>query len=71
MPAEPGYTSVSALNRVLCTRVDGPEEIRWVALPRGSAVEVDPGLLRALRDGGPIDNNRFPGWQDFLSCHGV
>jgi SAM-dependent methyltransferase len=71
MPTEPGHTSVSPLNRVLCTRVDGPEEIRWLALPCGSAVEVDPGLLRALRDCRPIDNNRFPGWQDFLSCHGL
>jgi SAM-dependent methyltransferase len=71
MPAEPGRVSVAALNRVLCERVDGPEEIRWLALPCGTAVEAEPGLLRALRDGQPIDDNRFPGWRHFLACHGL
>ena len=45
MPAEPGRASVADLNRTLYGRVDGPEEIRWLALPCGTAVEVDPGLL--------------------------
>ncbi|MGC1888622.1 MAG: class I SAM-dependent methyltransferase [Stellaceae bacterium] len=67
VPAESGQASVAALNRALCGRVDGPEEIRWLALPCGTAVEVDPGLLRALRDGQPIDD----GWRHFLACHGV
>ncbi|MGB9645616.1 MAG: hypothetical protein WCB44_10905, partial [Stellaceae bacterium] len=67
MPAESGQASVAALNRALCGRVDGPEEIRWLALPCGTAVEVDPGLLRALRDGQPVDD----GWRHFLACHGV
>src|SRR5437868_5950519 len=51
IPAEPGHAFVGDLNQVLCGRVDGPEEIRWLALPCGSAVEVDLDLLRALRDG--------------------
>ena len=38
---------------------------------RVSAAEVAPGLLRALRDGQPIDDNRFPGWCRFLACHGL
>jgi SAM-dependent methyltransferase len=67
MPAEPGRASVADLNRALCGRVDGPEEIRWLALPCGTAVEADPALLRALRDGQPLDD----GWRDFLACHGV
>jgi SAM-dependent methyltransferase len=71
MPAEAGRALVDDLNRVLCGRVDGPEEIRWLALPCGSAVEVAPGLLRALRDGQSIDDNRFPGWRHFLACHGL
>jgi SAM-dependent methyltransferase len=69
MPAEPGHAAVANLNRVLCGRVDGPEEIRWLALPCGTAVEVDPELLRALRDGQSIDDKRFPGWRDFLASH--
>jgi hypothetical protein len=67
MPAEPGRASVLDLNRALCGRVDGPEEIRWLALPCGAAVEVDPGLLRALRDGQPIDDS----WRRFLASHGL
>jgi hypothetical protein len=71
MPTEPGRASVADLNRALCGRVDGPEEIRWLALPCGTAVEVDPGLLRALRDGQPVDDSRFPGWREFLASHGL
>jgi len=48
-------------------RVDGPEEIRWLALPCGTAVEVDPGLLRALRDSRPLDE----GWRHFFAAHGL
>jgi hypothetical protein len=71
MPAEPEDASVANLNRALCARVDGPEEIRWLALPCGTAMEVDPGLLRTLRDGQSIDDDRFPGWRHFLACHGA
>ena len=71
MPTEPGRASVASLNRALWGRVDGPEEIGWLALPCGTAVEVDPGLLRALRDGQSIDDRRFPGWRQFLACHGL
>jgi SAM-dependent methyltransferase len=71
MPAEPGRASVADLNRALCGRVDGPEEIRWLALPCGTAVAVEPGLLRALRDSRAVDDNRFPGWREFLASHGV
>jgi SAM-dependent methyltransferase len=67
MPAEPGHASVADLNRTLCRRVDGPEEIRWLALPCGTAVEVDPGLLRALRDSRPLDE----GWRHFFAAHGL
>ena len=67
MPAEPGHSSVADLNRALSGRVDGPEEIRWLALPCGTAVEVDPRLLRALRDGQPVDD----GWRQFFASHGL
>jgi hypothetical protein len=71
MPAGPGHASVADLNRALCGRVGGPEEIRWLALPCGTAVEVDPGLLQALCDGRPLDDGRFPGWREFLLSHGL
>jgi hypothetical protein len=71
MPVEPPHASPAELNRILCGRVDGPEEIRWLALPCGTAVEVDQGLLRVLRDGKEIDDSRFPGWRGFLASHGL
>ena len=71
MPAEPGWVPVDALNRTLCARVDGPEEIGWLALPCGTAVAADRGLLRLLRDGKQIDEVRFPGWAGFLASHGL
>ena len=67
MPAESGRASVTDLNRTLCGRVDGPEETRWLALPCGTAVEVHTGLLRALRDGQPIED----GWRHFFAAHGL
>lgn len=71
MPAEPRKAPAGDLNRILCRRIDGPEEIRWLALPCGTALEIDRGLMRLLRDGGEIDQSRFPGWRDFLGAHGV
>jgi SAM-dependent methyltransferase len=71
LPVEAGCVPVAALNRALWGRLDGPEEIRWLTLPCGTAVEVDRGLLRLLRDGAEIDDDRFPGWQGFLAAHGV
>jgi SAM-dependent methyltransferase len=70
MPAEPTRAQVEPLNRAIFRRTDGPEEIRWLALPCGTAIDVDPSLMRRLRDGEEIDENRFPGWRGFLASHG-
>ena len=71
MPVEPGRAPVEALNRAVFRRLDGPEEIRWLTLPCGTALEVDPGLMRRLRDGQKIDDDEFPGWRRFLTSHGI
>lgn len=71
MPVEPGMAETGRLNRVLAGRVDSPEEIRWLALPCGTAIEADSGLIRLLRDGSEIDETQFPGWRDFLASHGL
>ncbi len=71
MPVEPGQAPVGALNRALWRRLDSPEEISWLALPCGTAVEAESGLLRLLRAGFEIDDERFPGWRDFLAGHGL
>jgi SAM-dependent methyltransferase len=71
MPVEPGHAPTGDLDRILCGRVDGPEEIGWLALPCGTAVETDRALMRLLRDGGEIADDRFPGWRGFLASHRV
>ena len=71
MPVEPGLAEIGRLNRVLAGRIDGPEEIRWLALPCGSALAIDPGLMRVLRDGNRIANSQYPGWREFLTAHQI
>jgi SAM-dependent methyltransferase len=69
MPVEPRNAAVADLNRIFCARVGGPEEIGWLALPCGTAVEADRDLLRALRDSDAVSDGRFPGWREFLASH--
>jgi len=71
MPAEGARAVVDSINQALFHRLGGPEEIRWLALPCGTAVELDPGLMRVLRDGAQIDDDSFPGWRNFLAAHGI
>ncbi len=69
MPVEPGGEPVVKLNRAIWRRLDGAEEIGWLALPCGTAMEADRDLLRLLRDGTAIGDDRCPGWRDFLASH--
>jgi SAM-dependent methyltransferase len=71
MPVEPRKAPIGDLNRALYRRLDGPEEIRWLGLPCGTALEVDRVLLRLLRDGREIDETQFPGWRGFLAACGI
>jgi SAM-dependent methyltransferase len=71
MPVEMFGASVGALNRALWQRLDGPDEVLWLALPCGSALPVERELLRRLRDGAAIDDARFSGWPEFLAGHGL
>jgi SAM-dependent methyltransferase len=70
IPVEPPRAPVEPLNRAIFQRLDGPEEIRWLVLPCGTALNIDLGLMRTLRDGEEIDENRVPGWRGFLASHG-
>jgi SAM-dependent methyltransferase len=71
MPVEPGHAPVDTLNRAVFRRLEGPEEIRWLTLPSGTALKVDVSLMRRLRDGEKIDEDEFPGWRGFLASHGL
>lgn len=70
MPVEPGHVPVERLNREIWRRLGGAEEIGWLVLPCGTALEADRELLGALRDGAPIDERTYPGWRDFLAAFG-
>ncbi len=70
-PVESGGESVAKLNRAIGQRLGGDEDIGWLALPCGTALEIDRGLLRLLRNGLRIDDERYPGWLDFLASHGL
>ncbi|MGA8551180.1 MAG: class I SAM-dependent methyltransferase [Stellaceae bacterium] len=71
MPVESGNEPVERVNRAIRRRLGGPEEIDWLALPCGTAIAVDRSLLGLLRDGGQIDDGRYPGWRDFLASFGI
>ncbi len=71
MPVGSGSEPVERLNRAIWRRLGGPEEIGWLALPCGTAIEADRDLLGLLRDSGQIDEGRYPGWSDFLASLGV
>ncbi len=71
MPVEPGSAPVERLNCAIWRRLGGQDEIGWLTLPCGTALEADRELLGALRDGAAIDERRWPGWRGFLTAHGL
>src|SRR5213082_646027 len=52
-PAEKTRAPVEPLNRALRRRLGGPEEIPVIALPCGTALDIDHELLGLLRGGDP------------------
>jgi SAM-dependent methyltransferase len=71
IPVEGADATVDLINRVLWGRLDGPEEVLWLALPCGTALPAGRDLLRQLRDGVGLDEHRFPGWPRFLVAQGI
>jgi SAM-dependent methyltransferase len=64
-PVETGRVPVAALNRALRRRLASSEEIPLIALPCGTALELDHQLL------GLLSGEMNPAWRDFLASHGV
>jgi SAM-dependent methyltransferase len=50
-PVESNRSPVAKVNSTIFTRLTGPEEINWLALPFGTAVPVDHEQLLSFRDG--------------------
>lgn len=64
-PVERERVPVEPLNRVLRRRLGGAQETPLIALPCGTALEVDHQLLRLL------GSDMGPAWRDFLASHGL
>jgi SAM-dependent methyltransferase len=70
-PVEPHRVSVVSVNEAIRRRLGGPEEIRYLALPCGTATAIDDGLLRLLRCGRRSSAGKHRDWQDFFTSHGL
>jgi SAM-dependent methyltransferase len=70
-PVEPGAAPVAALNQAIARRLDGDHAIKIMALPCGTALEVERALIASLHDGNGPDPTSFPGWREFLAAYGL
>jgi hypothetical protein len=68
-PVEATQHSVTALNRAICDRRDSAEAITHLALPCGTALRVEAGLISALGTTGTLDPLQFPGWGELLAAY--
>jgi hypothetical protein len=68
-PAETTRAPVGPLNRALRRRLGKAEEVPAVALPCGTALDIDQELLSLLSgaDAGGMRSD----WREFLELHGV
>jgi len=64
-PVETGRVPTATLNRALRRRLGGPDDTQLIALPCGTALEIDGHRLDLLASG------RDPVWRDFLAAQGV
>lgn len=64
-PSEKTRVPVGALNRALRRRLGGSDEIPVIALPCGTALELDATTLALIRGGGSAE------WRDFVHLHGI
>jgi hypothetical protein len=68
-PVEKTRAPVTALNRALWRHFGGSEEIPVLALPCGTALDIDADVLGLMR--GDFAGERGAAWREFLTMHGV
>ena len=68
-PAETTRAPVGPLNRALRRRVGKADEIPAVALPCGTALDIDQDLLGLLSGDGTVSARSD--WREFLELHGL
>src|SRR5262249_11516219 len=59
-----------AVNAAMVPPPGGPAEVRWLALPCGTAIIIDDALEQVL-GGAPGDSAERGDWRTFLAAHGV
>jgi SAM-dependent methyltransferase len=70
-PVESRRAAVASVNEAIRRRLGGPEEVRYLALPCGTAVAIDDILLRFLKGGRMTVAGKLSNWRDFLASHGL
>ena len=68
-PAETTRTPVGPVNRALRRRLGKGEEVPAVALPCGTALDIDQELFKLLSGAGA--GGMTSDWREFLELHGV
>lgn len=70
-PVEPAAAPVSALNRAIRRRLGGPEAIRYLGLPCGTALTIEDGWLDLLKARRKHAKGKSDDWLNFLATHSI
>jgi len=70
-PVERSPIPIRSLNEAIRRRLGGPEEIRFLALPYGTALPIHDGLLPLTKGSEPMDEATRREWREFLTVHGI
>jgi SAM-dependent methyltransferase len=72
-PVERSRIAIRNLNDAIYRRLGGPEEIRYLALPFGTALPIDSTLQSLIKGGESTKKEEGEGheWRDFLGTHGI
>ncbi len=67
-PAEPTRAPVGLFNAVVLNKLNGPEEIAYLAMPFGTGIFINDAVREILTNRPTVEAE--PSWQDFLAVHG-
>ena len=67
-PAESIPAQVTNFNAAVLRRLQGPEEIEYLAMPFGTHIYINDAVREFLTQGTTVDAE--PSWRDFLAVHG-
>ena len=70
-PVEGRTAPVSAVNTAILQHLDGPDELRCLALPCGTALSLDRAVLAALKGGGSVDDPKVATWLELLEIYDI